>query len=83
MVQHDLAIPAGISVHRAELRDGTPAVELLAYAARNDIELIAMGAPVRDDDERFHLGGVASGILHSAQCCVLIAADSRRFGPAR
>ncbi len=72
-VERELDAPAGISFERAVVQRGDPVAELMAYAATNGIQLIAVGNHGKAVHDRLKLGSVSSGLLRSAQCMVLVA----------
>ena len=72
-VERELDAPAGISFERAVVQRGDPVAELMAYAAANGIQLIAVGNHGKVVHDRLKLGSVSSGLLRSAQCMVLVA----------
>jgi nucleotide-binding universal stress UspA family protein len=53
------------------VREGSPAVEILHYAAENDADLIVIGTHGRTGFERFMLGSVTEKVLRKAPCPVL------------
>lgn len=77
-VERELDPPAGVTFERAVVPLGDPVVQLLAYAAANNVDLIAMGKHGEAAHEQFHMGSVSTGILRSAQCPVLVAGGGDR-----
>jgi nucleotide-binding universal stress UspA family protein len=53
------------------VREGSPAVEILHYAAEHDADLIVIGTHGRTGFERFMLGSVTEKVLRKAPCPVL------------
>ena len=53
------------------VREGSPAVEILHYAAEHDADLIVIGTHGRTGFERFMLGSVTEKVLRKARCPVL------------
>jgi nucleotide-binding universal stress UspA family protein len=72
-VEHELGAPSGVSFERAVVQHGDPVSELMAYAATNGVQLIAVGNHGKAVHDRLKLGSVSSGLLRSAQCMVLVA----------
>jgi nucleotide-binding universal stress UspA family protein len=66
-----LAAPKAIAVHNITLA-GDPAIELLTYATRDNVDLIACGSHGHGFIERMLVGSVATKILRSAPCTVLL-----------
>lgn len=75
-VEDALKPPAGVRFEWSVMPGGDPVDELLAYAANNGIELIAVGNHGKSMHERTQLGSVSTGILRSAQCSVLVAGSA-------
>ena len=78
-VERELHPPPGVSFERAVVPVGDPVVQLLAYAAANNLDMIAMGKHGKAAHEQFHMGSVSAGILRSAQCLVLVAGGEDRL----
>ena len=53
------------------VREGSPAVEILHYAAENDVDLVVLGTHGRSGFERFMLGSVTEKVVRKAPCPVL------------
>ena len=77
-VERELRPPPGVTFERAVVPFGDPVVQLLAHAAANDVDLIALGKHGKAAHERFQMGSVSSGVLRSAQCLVLVSGGSDR-----
>jgi nucleotide-binding universal stress UspA family protein len=60
-------------IERRVLRGGKPAERLLAYAGREQADLIAVGSHRPTSLADRLLGGVSWRILRAAQCCVLLS----------
>jgi nucleotide-binding universal stress UspA family protein len=57
---------------RSELREGVPLDTLLARAAAERADLLAVGARGTGGVRRWLLGSVAEGVLQHAACAVLV-----------
>ena len=75
-VERELRPPPGVTFERAVVPYGDPVVQLLAHAAANEVDLIALGKHGKAAHERFHMGSVSTGVLRSAQCLVLVSGGS-------
>ncbi len=71
-LRKELSVPAGIHVE-AVLLDGEPAPELIAFAYRADINLIAVGSHRHPFLTRLLVGSVTSALVRSAKHSLLIA----------
>lgn len=75
--------PLGIEPHRASLHvleAADPANALVEFAARNNVDLIVLGAPVPDERTFAWWRSVASSVTANAPCSVHVV---RRSGEAR
>jgi len=77
-VERELCAPPGVTFERVVVPSGDPVVQLLAYAAANDVDLIAMGKHGKAAHERFRMGSVSARVLGTAQCLLLISGGSER-----
>lgn len=66
-----VAAPKGVNVHSITL-SGDPAEQLLDYAARDHSDLIACGSHGHGFIERMLVGSVATKLLRSSPCTVLL-----------
>jgi nucleotide-binding universal stress UspA family protein len=67
----NILLEAGVKYE--PLRESGPPVEAIMRVAKElDIDLIAMGGRGASDGQAFLLGSVSEGVLHNAQCPVLI-----------
>jgi nucleotide-binding universal stress UspA family protein len=74
------ALQAGVRVDQA-VTTGTPAREILAYAAKAPADLIVMGTHGTSGFEHLVLGSVAENVLRRARCPVLtVPPDSAATG---
>lgn len=78
--ERSIELPAGVTLERVVLK-GDAAVELLALARRMHAELIAAGSHGYNLVERVLVGSVASKLLRSAHCSVLLAPAERVARP--
>jgi nucleotide-binding universal stress UspA family protein len=53
------------------VREGSPAVEILHYAAEHEVDLVVLGTHGRSGFERFMLGSVTEKVVRKAPCPVL------------
>jgi nucleotide-binding universal stress UspA family protein len=65
-----IAAPDGVVINTVTLR-GDPAVELLAYVAAHDVDLIALGRRGLGAFERLLVGSVTTKVVRGATCAVL------------
>ena len=75
----ELPVPPSVRVETVAL-DGNPAIELLDLAQRTHADLIATGRHSHTFFERFVIGSVATRLLRSAACSVLVAPAVRPSG---
>jgi nucleotide-binding universal stress UspA family protein len=73
-VTETLALPPDVGVTTALLR-GTPARELLSFAASANADLLVAGHGHRGRIDRLIGGSVASQLFRGAQCALLLAPD--------
>jgi nucleotide-binding universal stress UspA family protein len=66
---------------KAVIRSGNPAEEILAYAGKNEISLIAMATHGHTGITRWVLGSVADRVLQAAEAPVLLLRAQRPLGP--
>jgi len=62
---------AGFDAH-SEVRAGSPATTIVAFATEWDADLVIMGSHGRTGVQRLLLGSVARSVLHHASCSVLV-----------
>ena len=53
------------------VRVGTPAVEIIRYAKKNDVDLIVMGALGRHEQDRLEQGSTVANVSRYAHCHVI------------
>jgi nucleotide-binding universal stress UspA family protein len=71
---------------QAEVRSGSPAPTIVAFAEEWQADLVIMGSHGRTGVARLLLGSVARSVLHHAGCSVLVVrghADAVRGGRAQ
>jgi nucleotide-binding universal stress UspA family protein len=59
------------------LREGDPSTEILHFADRHDVDVIAMGTHGRRGFDRVVLGSVAERVAYGAPCSVLTVRETR------
>ena len=60
---------------------GDVAAQLLAYASANAVDLIAVGSHATTLGERLRFGSVATRIIRSAECGVLVSGKGQVSQP--
>ena len=65
------------------VREGSPAVEILHYAAEHETDLLVLGTHGRSGFERFMLGSVTEKVLRKASCPVLTVPPRAEGHPER
>ena len=65
------------------VRSGSPAVEILRYAAETDADLLVLGTHGRTGFERFMVGSVTEKVLRKASCPVLTVPPHGEDQPPR
>ena len=73
-LERELAVPAGVSVKAVPLV-GTPAEEVLAFAASHKADLIVAGTHGHGWVERLFVGSVVTRLMRGARCSVLTAPE--------
>jgi nucleotide-binding universal stress UspA family protein len=63
------------------VREGSPAIEILHYAAEHDTDLLVLGTHGRSGFERFMIGSVAEKVLRKASCPVLTVPPRAESAP--
>jgi nucleotide-binding universal stress UspA family protein len=88
LLEHDtIAAQAAATLHDvgfdavAEVRSGSPAPTIVAFAKEWDADLVIMGSHGRTGVARLLLGSVARNVLHHASCSVLVV--RRHADPVR
>ena len=77
-----LDVPKGITINEAIL-SGDPAQELVAYARRTEVDLIAAGSHGHGFVSRLVLGSVTTKLLRSSTCSVLVVPPDAQHTDAR
>ena len=72
-----------VSATQAVVRSGSPAVEILRYAAEAEADLLVLGTHGRTGFERFMVGSVAEKVLRKAPCPVLTVPPHGEGQPPR
>jgi len=57
--------------------NGTVVAELLSFARRADVDLIALGSQRHSTTRRAFVGGVTTGLARAATCSLLVLPPSR------
>ena len=71
-LRHELTVPGGVDVE-AVILEGEPAPELISFAERANVELIAVGSHRHPFLTRMLVGSVTSALVRNAQCSLLVA----------
>ena len=72
-----------VSATRTVARSGSPAVEILRYAAEAEADLLVLGTHGRTGFERFMVGSVTEKVLRKAPCPVLTVPRHSEGQPER
>jgi nucleotide-binding universal stress UspA family protein len=64
--------------HECYVRPGIPATQILQFAQKQKVDMIAMGTHGRGGLDRLMLGSVADRVIRSSDCPVLIVRDGQK-----